>query len=244
MTSLRVPRFVAYYRVSTERQGKSGLGLEAQRTAVANHLNGGNWKLIGEFTEVESGKRKDRPELEKALRLCRTQKATLIIAKLDRLARNVHFISGLMESQVDFVAVDFPQANRLTVHILAAVAEHEAKMISDRTKAALNAAKARGVKLGGDRGSIASQASVGAEASAKVRRREIEKRKVDLLPVIDELRESGVKTLQQIAARMNELEYTAPRGGMWHANTVRRLLQHNTSSEEEVLNGTVQTQRQ
>jgi DNA invertase Pin-like site-specific DNA recombinase len=241
MTGLRVQRFVAYYRVSTERQGKSGLGLEAQQKAVADYLNGGKWKLIGEFTEIESGKRKDRPELEKALRLCRTQKATLIIAKLDRLARNVHFISGLMESQVDFVAVDFPQANRLTVHILAAVAEHEAKMISDRTKAALGAAKARGVKLGGDRGSIATQASRGAKASAAARRRKIESRKADLLPVIEEMRTSSVTTFQGIAARLNELEYTAPRGGMWHANTVRRLLQH-TSTEQEVANGVIQTQ--
>jgi DNA invertase Pin-like site-specific DNA recombinase len=143
--------FVAYYRVSTERQGRSGLGLEAQQKAVRDHLNGGDWKLVGEFTEVESGKRSDRPKLAEALKACRVRGATLIIAKLDRLARNVHFVSGLMESGVEFTAVDFPQANRLAVHILAAVAEHEAKMISERTKAALAAAKARGVKLGGFR---------------------------------------------------------------------------------------------
>jgi predicted site-specific integrase-resolvase len=127
-------RYLAYYRVSTARQGRSGLGLEAQRQAVGEHLNGGNWKLVGEYTEVESGKRSDRPKLAEALKACRLQGAKLIIAKLDRLARNVAFISNLMESKVEFEAVDFPQANRLTIHIMAAIAEHEAKMISDRTR--------------------------------------------------------------------------------------------------------------
>src|SRR5215218_5506994 len=114
-------RFVAYYRVSTDRQGKSGLGLEAQRKAVLDYLNGGAWELVGEFTEVESGKRSDRPELERALEACRRQKAKLVIAKLDRLSRNLAFIATLMEAGVEFVAVDNPHANKLTVHILAAV---------------------------------------------------------------------------------------------------------------------------
>lgn len=128
--------------------------MEAQREAVGGFLNGGRWKLVEEVIEVESGKKNDRPELARALRLCRMKQATLLVAKLDRLARNVAFISALMESGVDFTAVDFPTANRLTVHVLAAVAEHEAAMISARTKAALAAAKRRGVKLGGDRGNI------------------------------------------------------------------------------------------
>src|SRR6202789_2749174 len=145
-------RFIAYYRVSTAKQGASGLGLEAQQEAVRSYLNGGRWQMVSEVTEIESGKRNDRPALANALALCRVHGATLVIAKLDRLARNVNFISNLMESTVEFTAVDFPQANRLTIHILAAVAEHEAAMISARTKAALGAAKARGVKLGGDRG--------------------------------------------------------------------------------------------
>ena len=127
---MAVGRFVAYYRVSTDRQGRSGLGLEAQREAVQSYLDGGSWTLADEVTEVESGKRNDRPELDRALGLCRLYGATLVVAKLDRLARNVAFISKLMESGVDFVAVDFPQANRLTIHILAAVAEHEREMIS------------------------------------------------------------------------------------------------------------------
>src|ERR1700733_2809276 len=159
-------KFVSYLRVSTVRQGISGLGLEAQREAVASYLNGGRWSLVQEVVEVESGKRNDRPAIAEALRLCRLHRAILIIAKLDHLARNVHFISSLMESGVEFVAVDFPQANRLTVHILAAVAEHEASMISTRTKAALGAAKARGVELGGQQGSVERMARIGRKGNA------------------------------------------------------------------------------
>src|SRR3954451_16215958 len=128
-------KWVAYYRVSTQKQGASGLGLDAQREAVGRYLDGGNWQLAAEFTEVDSGKRNDRPDLAKALATCRRIGATLVIAKLDRLARNVAFVSNLMESGVEFTAVDFPTANRLTIHILAAVAEHEAAMASTSAKA-------------------------------------------------------------------------------------------------------------
>lgn len=155
-------KFVAYYRVSTQRQGRSGLGLEAQQAALRAYLNGSEWKMLTEFTEVESGKRNDRAALAKALALCRVHRATLLVAKLDRLARNVAFISALMESGVEFSAVDFPQANRLTVHVLAAVAEHEATTISERTRAALAAAKARGTKLGGLRAFVVSVGRPGA----------------------------------------------------------------------------------
>src|SRR5580693_5775921 len=141
-------KFVAYFRVSTDRQGKSGLGLDAQREAVMNYLNGGRWSLVDEFTEVESGKRADRPELAKALAACRKQRARLVIAKLDRLSRNLAFIATLMESGVEFVAVDNPHANKLTIHILAAVAQHEREMIAQRTRDTLQAAKMRGVILG------------------------------------------------------------------------------------------------
>jgi len=218
-------KFVAYYRVSTAKQGVSGLGLEAQRTAVEEYLNGGRWKLVGEFKEVESGKNNNRPALAKALAACRVHNATLIIAKLDRLARNVAFISNLMESDVEFIAVDFPQANRLTVHILAAVAEHEAAMISARTKAALAAAKARGVKLGGDRaGIIASQNPKGVKASAKVRREKAQNRAADLLPVIEDIRADGASSLREIAAALNERGIAAPQGGEWQATQVQRIL--------------------
>src|SRR5437773_11124177 len=134
-------KFVAYFRVSTDRQGRSGLGLDAQRKSVLDYLDGGRWSLIAEFTEIESGKRNDRPELEKALAACRKQKAKLVIAKLDRLSRNLAFIATLMDSAVEFIAVDMPEANKLTVHILAAMAEHEREQISKRTRDALAAAK-------------------------------------------------------------------------------------------------------
>ncbi len=218
-------RFVCYYRVSTAKQGASGLGLEAQQQAVRTYLNGGNWKLLAELTEVESGKRNDRPTLAEALRLCRTRKATLLIAKLDRLARNVNFISNLMESGVEFTAVDFPQANRLTVHILAAVAEHEALMISARTKAALQAAKARGVQLGGDRaGVIASQSPKGVAASAAVRSAKAQKHASDILPTIEAAKAAGAASLRGIADYLNEHGEAAPRGGQWSAVQVSRVL--------------------
>jgi DNA invertase Pin-like site-specific DNA recombinase len=140
-------KFVAYYRVSTDRQGQSGLGLEAQRSAVLAYVNGGSWTRIAEFTEIESGKHANRPQLAAALAACKKHKAKLVIAKLDRLSRNLAFIATLMDSGVEFVAVDNPHANKLTVHILAAVAQHEREMISQRTRDALQAAKARGKRL-------------------------------------------------------------------------------------------------
>jgi DNA invertase Pin-like site-specific DNA recombinase len=229
-------KFVSYLRVSTVRQGISGLGLEAQREAVAQHLNGGRWTLVQEVVEVESGKRNDRLAIAEVLRLCRLHRATLIIAKLDRLARNVHFISSLMESGVEFVAVDFPQANRLTVHILAAVAEHEASMISARTKAALAAAKARGVRLGGQRGSLdrmGRMAQKGNAASATVRSAASAKRNEDLLPVIEDIRGAGLSTPQQIADGLNKRGITAARGGAWSAVQVRRILKISTSQKAQ-----------
>jgi DNA invertase Pin-like site-specific DNA recombinase len=218
---MAVGRFIAYYRVSTDKQGRSGLGLEAQQEAVRSYLNGGNWTLVDEVTEVESGKRDDRPALDRALGLCRLYGATLVVAKLDRLARNVAFISKLMDSGVDFVAVDFPQANRLTVHILAAVAEHEAALISQRTKAALAAAKARGVTLGNPAnlrnqidGSVKGNAAKAAQA---------DKRAADLLPIIAPLKADGA-SLRQIAERLTRRGIPAPRGGTWSAVAVKRIL--------------------
>jgi DNA invertase Pin-like site-specific DNA recombinase len=140
-------KFVAYFRVSTDRQGKSSLGLDAQREAVMHYLDGGSWQLVGEFTEVESGKHSDRPQLAAAVAACKKLRAKLVIAKLDRLSRNLAFIAAPMDSGVEFVAVDNPHANKLTVHILAAVAQHEREMIAERTRGALRAAKARGVTM-------------------------------------------------------------------------------------------------
>jgi DNA invertase Pin-like site-specific DNA recombinase len=216
-------KFVSYLRVSTARQGASGLGLEAQRAAVTGYLNGGDWKLLQEVVEVESGKRNDRPALADALRLCWKHRATLLIAKLDRLARNVAFISNLMESGVEFVAVDMPQANRFVVHILAAVAEQEAEAISKRTKAALAAAKARGTQLGGRRVSRERWAEIGLEARL-ARTAEADKRAADLLPAIHELQAAGAVSLRKIAAGLNERNVSTPRGGDWSAVQVQRAL--------------------
>lgn len=215
--------YVAYYRVSTVRQGQSGLGLEAQQEAVRQYLNGGNWHLAAEVIEVESGKRNDRPKLAEALTLCRLHNATLIIAKLDRLARNVAFVSNLMESGVEFTAVDFPQANRLTVHILAAVAEHEAAMVSARTKAALAAAKARGTKLGGDRGNFASISAMGPHKSRQVRSEKADKRAADRAPIICRLQSTGL-SLRQIATELTQQGIKTARGGEWTAVQVKRVL--------------------
>ena len=217
-------KFISYLRVSTQQQGKSGLGLEAQREAVFVYLNGGRWKLVEEVVEVESGKRSDRPELARALSLCRIHRATLLVAKLDRLARNVAFISALMESGVDFEAVDLPQANKLTVHIMAAMAEYEAGAISARTKAALAAAKARGTKLGGHRWAIETVSSKGSALSAKVRTEQSSKRTKDLMPVIDAIRAEGATSLRQIAAALNGKKIPTARGGEWSAVQVQRLL--------------------
>jgi DNA invertase Pin-like site-specific DNA recombinase len=219
-------KFVAYYRVSTARQGRSGLGLEAQRDAVRHYLNGGSWQLVDEIVEVESGKRDDRPQLARALDLCRAWRATLIIAKLDRLARNVEFTARLMNSGVEFVAVDFPQANRLTIHILAAMAEHEREMISARTKAALTAAKARGIKLGGDRGGLTRKArDQGNVHSAEVRHELADQRASSLMPVIERLRADGVTSAQGLARALNDEGVPTVSGrGRWQAVSVLRVL--------------------
>jgi DNA invertase Pin-like site-specific DNA recombinase len=216
-------RFVAYLRVSTDKQGKSGLGLEAQREAIARFLDGGEWKLIGEFVEIESGKRNDRPQLATALKHAKRTGATLVIAKLDRLARNVAFVSNLMESGAEFVAVDNPHANRLTIHILAAVAEDEARRISERTKAALAAAKARGVKLGGLRGDGSHLRGYHAEGTKAVRARAAE-RAEEMAPLVKEIRSIGITTARGIAAELNRRGILPPRRGQWHTASVSRLL--------------------
>lgn len=216
-------RFVAYYRVSTKRQGDSGLGLEAQREAVRQHLARGGWPPLAELVEVESGRKVDRPKLIEALALCRLHNATLIIAKLDRLARNVAFTASLMDSGVEFVACDFPQANRLTIHILAAVAEHEREAISQRTKAALAAAKVRGVRLGND-GSNLRNGALGAKRGQAVRQANAAARSATVLPIVRAIQADGTASLRGIAAALNARTIPAPRGGSWSANQVRRAL--------------------
>ena len=210
--------YVAYYRVSTDEQERSGLGLDAQRKAVIDFINGGAANLIAEFTEIESGKRNDRPQLAEALKLCRKEKAVLVIAKLDRLARNVAFISNLMESGVDFQAVDMPDANRLTVHILAAVAEHEREMISQRTKAALQAAKARGVKLG------SPDPGKGSRAGVTAHKAKADRFAANVVPIIREIEASGVTSNLGIAKALNARGIPTARGGQWYDSTVKNVL--------------------
>jgi DNA invertase Pin-like site-specific DNA recombinase len=225
-------RFVSYLRGSTPKQGKSGLGLEAQREAVAGYLNGGKHTRIAEVVEVESGKRsKNRPELARALSLCRVHRATLLVAKLDRLARNVAFVSALMEAGVKFVAVDMPQVNDMTIHILASVAQGEAKAISDRTKTALMAAKARGTILGGLRWDITKVAATGRQRSLRIRQEKAAKFQADVVPVIHDKMNSGALSLRQIAAALNADGTPAPRGGEWSGVQVQRVMQGYSKRE-------------
>src|SRR5258708_11782679 len=209
-------KWVSYLRVSTDRQGKSGLGIEAQRNSVAEYLNGGNWSLVKEYVEVESGKRIDRPMLAGAIQACRLYGAKVVIAQLDRLSRDAHFLLGLEKAGIDFVAADMPNANRLTVGIMAMVAEEERRMISKRTKDALAAAKRRGVKLGGDRGvkptararKLAAEA-LQARAAAKA---------ADIGSIIADLRAAGVTSRTGIAAALSERGIPTARGnGTWTA---------------------------
>lgn len=206
--------FVAYYRVSTDRQGRSGLGFDAQKQAVTAYLNGGKWSLLNEFVEVESGKNNARPQLEAAIALCRRKKAKLIIAKLDRLSRNLAFIATLMESGIEFVAADNPHANKLTVHILAAVAQNEREMIAERTKAALAAAKARGTRLG----------RYGADVLAPANRKGAIDHAREIAPALADMISDGL-SLRAMAGRLDESGIKAARGGKWSAMAVKRALQ-------------------
>lgn len=206
--------FVAYYRVSTARQGQSGLGLDAQQATVLHHV-AGRGELIAELTEIESGRKNDRPQLTAALDLCRRRKAVLVIAKLDRLARNVAFVANLMEAKVDFVAADMPEANRLTLHVMAAFAEHEREAISKRTRDALAAAKARGVQLGNPRPDMPAVTGKAAERAAAFR--------ATVLPLVRSRRDAGM-TLRAIADDLNARSVKTLNGKRWAPATVRGIL--------------------
>ena len=224
--------FVSYLRVSTKKQGQSGLGLEAQREAVVRHVSGVGGEVVREFVEVESGKKDDRPELLKALAFAKRNGAVLIVAKLDRLSRNVRFLSTLMEGGAEFVACDNAHANRFTLHILAAVAEHERELISKRTSAALQAAKARGAKLGsampgkwdGREDARLAGALKGNAVSAKVRSAAAREEYADLLPTIYELKAAG-RTLREIAAELNARGERTRRGAEFGPSQVMRILE-------------------
>ncbi len=221
---------VAYYRVSTDRQGRLGLGMEAQKTDVARHVARASLQLIAEYTEVETGKRDtlaNRPELSRAIAHAKRSKATLLVAKMDRLTRSVYVTAELHRSGVDFVAVDNPNVNRMTIQILAVVAENEVKAISERTKAALAAKKARGGLLGAARPGahqITPEAGLkGSTLGAQSMRRLAEDAYVDLMPTLRDMVASGL-SLRAIAARLDADGHTTRRGSSWTPAQVSRVL--------------------
>ena len=228
------PKLVSYVRVSTEKQGASGLGMEGQQAAIEAYSKQTGGSVLAHYVEVESGKRSDRPELARALAHAKRAKAVLVVAKLDRLARNVAFLSRLLESGTEFVACDNPSANKLTLHILSAVAEAEAKSISERTKAALAAAKARGQSLGSARPGHwegreerrLAGALAGAKAGAVARKQLADEAYADLLPIVQQYRSEGA-SLREIAGKLNGEGYTTRRGKPFSAMTVQRILDRN-----------------
>jgi len=204
-------QYIAYYRVSTQRQGQSGLGLDAQRFAVQGY------DIIEEFTEVESGKKTDRPQLEAALAMAKEKGATLLIAKIDRLARNVHFISGLLDANVPIKCADMPEADRTFLQMAAVFAEWEGRRISERTKAALAQAKARGITLG------SPDPSKGGKVTGKARKAATAKVAPEAMPIIRTLRKAG-QSLRAIASALNEAGIPSAMGGQWYASSVRNLI--------------------
>ncbi len=214
-------KFIAYYRVSTQKQGMSGLGLEAQRAAVSRYLNGGTWELAGEFQEVETGKGADalakRPQLRAALDACRRLGATLLIAKLDRLARNVHFVSGLLETGVEFVAADMPQANKVMIQMHAVMSEWERDQVSARTKAALAAAKARGVVLG-------AAGAANLKPNIEERQRAADAFALKLEGIIQGFIAVGL-TQREMVTQLNQLGIRSSRGGEWSLIQLQRVRQ-------------------
>lgn len=221
-------KFVAYYRVSTDKQGISGLGLAAQRDLVNTFLNGGKWSIIGEYTEIESGTRKklkDRPSLQAALDLARKNKATLVVAKLDRLARDVEFISTLLNGKVPFVCADMPEADRTFLQMMAVFAEYEAKRISERTSQALQALKRKGKVLG------SPTPKIGSEAGVKVLVKQADDYASKVAPVVNDIiKKSGANTLRDIAAALTARGIQTPRGNAeWNPSQVSNLLKRIAS---------------
>jgi DNA invertase Pin-like site-specific DNA recombinase len=217
---------VAYYRVSTRQQKRSGLGLLAQQDAVRRYVAANRCKVLAELTEVESGRDTGRPKLAEALWFCRVYEAKLVIARLDRLARSIAMIAGLMKSDVDFVAADMPLANRFTIHILAAVAEYEARLISERTKAAMAAAKARGRKFGNPDPRTHRFSAAARKAAVRAVREQAKARALDYIPLLCELRDRG-ETIHGIALQLTAMSIETPRRRMiWRDRMVARVFEY------------------
>jgi DNA invertase Pin-like site-specific DNA recombinase len=233
-------KFISYLRVSTDKQGRSGLGLEAQRQVVDDFLNGGCWSLLKEYVEVESGKRADRPALIEALHHAKVTNSTLIIARLDRLSRDIEFIARMQKSGTRFVCADMPEATELTIHLFAAIAQHERKTTSERTRAALGSIKrtieerrsytsrTRGTtieRLGNPHGAAAlRRAGKGNTSAIEAVHEAADQHARDIMPVIADIRRAGIVSFKGIARELNNREIRTARGGAWHPSTVRNLL--------------------
>jgi DNA invertase Pin-like site-specific DNA recombinase len=218
-------KFVSYLRVSTDKQGRNGLGIDAQRASIAAYLNGGSWELLREFVEVESGKSSSRLQLQEAMNECRRTGATLIIAKLDRLSRDPDFIGMMMKGSIDFVACDMPEANKFTIRIMAALAEKERELISERTKAALKAAQARGKTLGNPQNATVEGRRKGIAASLQIRKGKAEAYAAEIKPIIQEYVNQKM-SLRQIAARLTERNILTASGkhSKWNHVAVKKIL--------------------
>ena len=215
---------VSYYRVSTARQGQSGLGLEAQKFAVHGHIKSSGGVLLAEYTEIESGRRKNRPQLAAALELCRRRRASLVIAKLDRLARSVAFVSALLESGVRFLALDLPECDVSFLQMASVFAEWEARKVSERTKAALAAAKARGRVLGWAMPSRHDEQRRAAIQGAAECRRLAYEFAANTMPLVQSIQRAGVTTLAGVAGALNARGIKTRAGGKWHPASVRQLI--------------------
>ena len=219
-------RAVAYYRVSTQEQGRSGLGLDAQKAAVEDYLTRGGAILVAEFTEIESGARNDRPQLQTALQRAKLSNATLVIAKLDRLSRNAAFLLTLRDTGTEIVAVDMPNANSVTVGIMAVIAEEERRLISERTKAAMRAAKARGVKLGNPNGANAFRRTGfrGSKIGTEANKAKAQQRAESLRDVLAEIQTEGAVSYSAIARALNDRHITTRIGKSWQPSSVKMLM--------------------